>query len=185
MSVSATYGSLFQDNGTKKKGAKIYDTLANYKKFVSGWDFGQGEEIGITTISIAMQTCNVGFSYGLEVESHPTTNGGICLVFSLSPGIFFLDVYVNPDGTLDLREEMGIGADYEIIKDEKNVIFADVERALIETKTKCLTSGYYQSGDTPKKNSAFKAIPSEITGAAYPSSSVSAQKKSQYVFVSI
>lgn len=125
-----------------------------------GWDYGQGVPSSKSVARKAKQIFSLAKLRGFKSEALPTTGGGIIMV--LSKGDFFLDVVVNPDLSLDVRIEKGIGSEFEVLFEDEDVSKADVLNLLNDTKRlylECLSSAPYTKAsivhpniDSPQKH---------------------------------
>lgn len=117
-------------------------SLCNLKK---GWDAGSGEEIGYMVVEKAIDLYSTLLVFGLSCSVHPTSDGGVSLVFSCRDT--FLDVTIEPDLTFSLVKEKGIGFDYTTIFERENIaqgeILNEVRLLTIDNYVKCSLSEPY------------------------------------------
>jgi hypothetical protein len=98
----------------------IVKQLQSFKDLKDGWDFGGGEAIAPVAITKAIQLYNlVKVTYQFDTEVHPLSNGGVNVLFFVDD--YFLDILIQPDTSMDLVEEKGIGATYEQLYEEEDV----------------------------------------------------------------
>ena len=136
------------------------DAFANLK---DGWDFGEGIVISNEVISKAKDIYLIGRNYQLEAEPHPTPDGGVCLVFYYRNNDFFLDININSDNTVDFKEEKGFGVNYETLRSAQNITVQELEKTIVEIRTKCNISDFFQFGSILSKSIDSKAIHSKTT----------------------
>jgi hypothetical protein len=139
--------------------------LFSFAKLEDGWDCGVGERPNIVTIERAINLYERFEILGYRVESTPMTSGGITLTFSL--GEYFIDVIIHPENRLDLREEFGIGVNYEITNREEDVTVHRIEEVLNATKSKCILFEPLISDGTSQPKGDFRPIVLTTTEMVY------------------
>jgi len=145
--------------------------IMSYSELPVGWDYGVGSAPSVLTIDRAIEIYEKFSQLGFGVDSTPMTNGGITLTFD--KGIFFVDVIINPENIYDIREEEGIGVDYNITNQESNVTLERIEEILNATIQKCLLLEPSISENTLQASEDFKATALIITETEYLSSTES------------
>jgi hypothetical protein len=104
----------------EQKSDPIVKQLESFKDLKDGWDFGGGEAIAPLAITKAIQLYNlVKVTYQFDTEVHPLSSGGVNVLFFVDD--YFLDIFIQPDTSMDLVEEKGIGANYEQLYEEEDV----------------------------------------------------------------
>lgn len=146
--------------------------ILSYSELPDGWDYGMGSAPSILTIERAIEIHDQFISFGFEIDSTPMTNGGITLTFN--KGIYFVDVIINADNTFDIREEEGIGIDYCVTNQERNVSLDRIAETLNVTIEKWLSSETLISENTSQASEDFKVIASatSVTESLYSSGTV-------------
>lgn len=146
------------------------DSIFKLLKLKQGWHFGEGDEIDRDTIIEAIKIYKKVKDYSLNLEVHPLLNGGVNLLFYKDDN--FLDVFINRDKTISLKQEKGIGYDFETIYEKDNASEIDLfERLNSISSTKfleCISLEHFMSENTVKQKEDFKAIRSQIMEAEYP-----------------
>lgn len=118
----------------------------------AGWDYGQGEEITNEVINHACVVFNYIEKPNIKYSVVPNTQGGIKITSKIGSDNF-LDIRINPDLTLDLIHEVGIGVDYEILCEEDGVSIAFIENYLnyLLSKLCFLSEPYIATSSIPTK----------------------------------
>ncbi len=155
--------------------------IDSLSKLPYGWDFGSGETIGLLVVDKALEVYEQTNLMGFKIQSFPRSDGGITLSYALKDN--FLDVIINPNLTLDLVQEKGIGANYEIVSEEDNVSITDLKKVLhLILSSECPSFELYQSGNTTKTKKDSKAIVSRLWEMEYQFSMPIALESNQDLF---
>jgi hypothetical protein len=159
------------------------EKIMSYSNLNDGWDCGMGNAQSIIIIERAIDLYNQFYKFGFGIDSAPMRNGGITLIFYKGP--YFVDVSINPTNTYNIREEVGVGANYEITNQEYNVSLQRIEQVLNATIKKCFSSEPLIAENTSPANEDFYQSASVIWETASLSSKQTAQSRVQALSVSI
>lgn len=132
-----------------------------------GWDYGRGVVIEDTIVQKALHLYESTCCMGFKVKVFPRSDGGVTL--SYSKGDNFLDIVINPNTTLSLIQEKGVGEDYEIVHEEE---IANLDRAKtllnLILSSECPSLELYMEGSTIRTSSGSKVIVSHHYKEEYP-----------------
>ena len=136
----------------------------------AGWDCGRGSAISKDVIAGAIKIANLILAYDLKSEVHPNSNGGINI--GLYSDDIFLDIIINPDLSISLVKEAGIGFDYTTIFEEENVsedeLISQTKILAFENSFQCFSFEQYTFGDTTHTNDDLAETPSVTTREESP-----------------
>lgn len=130
-----------------------------------GWDYGEGFAPSGPVINKAIWIYNSMKYLGLNVDVSPKTNGGLTLIFYIDD--HFADIIINADLTIDVRTEVGIGADYEIGIEEHNIQTQRIQEVLIEILKRCTLLEHSMSKNIYHLKKDFKATVSTTLEVGY------------------
>ena len=105
-------------NEDKKQQIKL--AITDLSNLPIGWDYGTDGPVSHRIIHKALSV--IDFIYPLidNVEVMPFNYGGINLIFANILDEYFVDIRINPDMTIDVVLEKGIGINYSTILYESN-----------------------------------------------------------------
>lgn len=148
----------------------ILNDILNLSLLKDGWDYGIGAKISNEVIQRAIDIHNQIVPYGLDCEVHPTTEGGINLIYALSD--IFMDVNINSNLSISLTKEQGIGFDFTtvFVKEDVNEkeLIQEISSMSIEKFVKCSLSELSISKNTVQSRNDSQAIPLETTKVEFP-----------------
>ena len=165
----------------------IVKQLQSFKDLKDGWDFGGGEAIAPVAITKAIQLYNlVKVTYQFDTEVHPLSNGGVNVLFFVDD--YFLDILIQPDTSMDLVEEKGIGATYEQLYEEEDVDMDTLKQRfnnlLASKKTSWLSFVPSISENTAPQRNDFHQMFSPSMGTVFLYLTTSVPRQPVKVFVS-
>lgn len=137
--------------------------LDSYLVMNRNWDFEDAQPIKANTVAYAKTIWSIGETYGFRIEHRPMTSGGIGLLFFLDNADVFLDVFINPNNTLDIIQEKGKGIHYSVMKEAENVSLQAIDVALLEIRTQCNIYASYRIENIAPPKSVSKATVSTTT----------------------
>jgi hypothetical protein len=143
--------------------------LAN---LLPGWRFGKGIPPTPFAVIKVKDIYRVGSEFRLKADVFPGENGSLTLVFY--SGDTCVELYVSPDGVVDLSVEQGEGFDFEELQDQSDASIADIRNNLLLLAQKTQQwnlSGSSTHGNLIKMSNAFgvRALPTPVMGVAYHS----------------
>ena len=96
----------------------IIEKIEKYKRLPEGWDFGQGVGTLKSTAQKAIGLYNtikqnLYHIAGIKWDVTPMSDGGLILLLCLGEDV--LNLSINPNSTIDLTWEEGLGSKYVIM----------------------------------------------------------------------
>ena len=177
-SLSPSFKSFPETKATNS----ILKEIAELRYTPAGWDYGMGVAIEETVVQKALQVYESTCWMGFNVKVFPRSDGGITLSYSKVDS--FLDVIINPDTTLNLVQEKGIGEDYKIICEKENANL-DCVRTLLNLilSEECPSSELYTEGSIIQTRNGSKVIVLHHFREEYPFSMPIAPYSNQEPYV--
>jgi hypothetical protein len=150
--------------------------LFEFGKLPIGWDYGQGVPAAhnvILAIVNIYKLIRIRFGQTYGFSSIPLIDGGIQLTLDKDDN--FVDIIVNPDLSLDFKQEKGYGSNFSIITSQEKAQLSYILQIL------CLLSDSYTSKNIvcPKSDSTPFSGPFTV---AYPSLTNTAPLKKATLF---
>lgn len=143
---------------------RVIEKIQSFSDLEIGWDYGKGIAPDLLVIEYAIYLYNKFKKIGFNVDVTPITQGGITLIFYM--GDNFIDIRIKGNQQIDLRKEVGIGVDYEVINEEEHVTIDRIEEMLNETYSQCNLLEPYTSRNTFQVSEDSKVTASVITETA-------------------
>lgn len=162
----------------------INDKIASFRELNNGWDYGLGVPTTKETVNIAQSIAQIGKAKNFGIDAFPATDGGIVLNLYIEED--FIYVTINPNASLDLRHEKGIGEDYDIIEDIENISLEEIIEHLNAIYIKCFSSELYTSRSMiqPPSGSQAKVLRIIMGESQFSMRNAQKTKVAQYVSTS-
>lgn len=107
------------------------DVLAKLNEFADledGWSYGEGAPIDADVIEKAKTLYKIGNYFVSDADVFPGTNGQILLVFYVDERS--IEFTINKDLSVDVSIEHGIGYEFEITYEKRNISLREAERVI-------------------------------------------------------
>ncbi|WP_372906741.1 hypothetical protein [Rhodohalobacter sp.] len=107
------------------------DVLAKLNEFADledGWSYGEGKPIDADVIEKAKTLFKIGNYFLSDADVFPGTNGQILLVFYVDERC--IEFTINEDLSVDVAVEHGIGYDFEVTYEKRNISLREAERVI-------------------------------------------------------
>lgn len=89
------------------------EKINHFLELKSGWHFGEGITPTETIAGKAKEFNLLGRRFGLRTDAFPGIDGSIAVTFYA--GEHCLEVTINPDGSIDLSHEKGMGFEFDTV----------------------------------------------------------------------
>lgn len=112
---------------------KAIEKIKTFKTYKEGWNYGEGEAINADVIDKSInlvKRLSFKLPYDSSIFPTPHTNGAISTSFSRRQS--FVDVIVNKNLSIDIKEEEGYGENYEVVLEKENVTYSEVFNAILK-----------------------------------------------------
>jgi hypothetical protein len=155
-------------------GNEIIDKIRSFGSLPEGWDFGIGDPAPNEVIESAIVLYRKGTIMGLRADAFPGTGGAVYVAFY--KGIDTLEVCINPDVSVTITVERGIGMDFEELDYKEGLTFLETIDYLnhFAVENRCNSSEPYIAISTTRNDNDSRVIVSRTTMEVFQLSTLNA-----------
>lgn len=130
----------------------------------NGWHFGEGVPVNFHAYQRLLEIIEVVKPFNFKKDIFPLIDGGVNLSLMINnqnEDLHAIEIIINPDLTIDLRHEIGIGAAYEVASAKEDITFEYLLQYIELIYYKCLSEYFPIPTITTSTNKDIKALPLE------------------------